>query len=49
MRVNPDDKIINREALEAAAQIKTDRITRIVALIVAFLSTYFFIIKILFL
>jgi hypothetical protein len=49
MRVNPDDKIINREALKAAAQIKTDKITRIVALVVAFLSTYFFIIKILFL
>ncbi len=49
MRVNPDQKIVNRKALKAAAQIKVDKVTRIVALVVAFLSTYFFIIKILFL
>lgn len=49
MRVDPEDNIVNREALKAAAQLKTDKITRIVALVVAFLSTYFFIIKILFL
>jgi len=48
MRINPDQKIINRKALKAAAQIKIDKVTRIVALVVAFLSTYFFIIKILF-
>jgi len=49
MRVNPDEKIMDREALKAAAQVKIDKITHIVALVVAFLSTYFFIIKILFL
>ncbi len=49
MRVNPDDKIVRSAELKAAYQKKLDRITRIVALVVAFLSTYFFIIKILFL
>jgi len=49
MRVNPDEKILRGEELRAKNQLKTDKITRIVALVVAFLSTYFFIIKILFL
>lgn len=49
MRVNPDEKIIRRKELKAEQQQIIDRITRIVALVVAGLSTYFFIIKILFL
>ncbi len=49
MRVNPDEKIIKSKELAAAQKIKTDKITRIVALVVAFVSVYFFIIKILFL
>ncbi len=49
MRVNPDEKILHPEEVKTAYQKKVDRITRIVALVVAFLSTYFFIIKILFL
>lgn len=49
MRINPDDNIIRHKEIKAENQQKTDRITRIVALVVAALSTYFFIIKILFL
>ncbi|PJJ79071.1 hypothetical protein [Mucilaginibacter auburnensis] len=49
MRVNPDDDVVRGTEVKAAYQKKVDRITRIVALVVAFLSTYFFIIKILFL
>jgi hypothetical protein len=49
MRVNPDEKIIKKDEIKAALQVKTDKITRVVALIVAFISVYFFIIKILFL
>ena len=49
MRVNPDEKILRSDELKAEHQKKIDKITRIVALVVAFFSTYFFIIKILFL
>ena len=49
MRVNPDDKVVRGKELKAEYQKKVDKITRLVALAVAFLSTYFFIIKILFL
>ena len=49
MRVNPDEKILRGKELQAEYQKKVDRLTRIVALVVAFMSTYFFIIKILFL
>ncbi len=49
MRVYPDEKILRKEEIEAELQIKTDKITRIVALVVAFVSVFFFIIKILFL
>jgi len=49
MRVNPDEKILRPQELKEEYQKKVDKITRIVALAVAFLSTYFFIIKILFL
>lgn len=49
MRVNPDEKTLRPNELKAEYQKKLDNITRIVALVVAFMSTYFFIIKILFL
>jgi hypothetical protein len=49
MRVNPSFRIVNKEKLKAEKQIKVDKITRIVALVMAFISTFFFIIKILFL
>lgn len=49
MRINPDEKIIRAKELEAESRAKIDKITRIVALVVAFVSTFFFMIKILFL
>ena len=49
MRTNPEEKIVNKRQIKEAQQIKKDKITRIVALVVAFISVYFFIIKILFL
>ena len=49
MRVNPDEKVLRSNEFKAERQKTIDKITRIVALAVAFFSTYFFIIKILFL
>jgi preprotein translocase subunit SecE len=49
MRINPDEKIIKKDKIEEALKLQTDKITRIVALVVAFISVFFFIIKIMFL
>jgi preprotein translocase subunit SecE len=49
MRINPDEKIIKKDKIAEALKLKTDKITRIVALVVAFISVFFFIIKIMFL
>lgn len=49
MRIDPEEKIIKKEELREIQQIKTDKITRKVALVVAFVSVYYFIIKIMFL
>jgi len=49
MKVNPEAKFVRSAELKAERQKKIDKVTRVVALAVAFLSTYFFIIKILFL
>ncbi|WP_345949068.1 MULTISPECIES: hypothetical protein [unclassified Mucilaginibacter] len=49
MRINPTDKALRDNKVDPALQGKIDQITRIVALAVAFLSTFFFFIKILFL
>ncbi len=49
MRINPSENSIKSAELKAAAKQKTDKVTRIVALVVAFVSVYMFIIKILFL
>lgn len=49
MRVNPSEKITRSKELREAAQFKVDKITRVVALVVAFVSVFMFVIKILFL
>lgn len=49
MRVDPSEEITKKEELAAAAKVKVDKVTRIVALVVAFISVFFFIIKIMFL
>jgi hypothetical protein len=49
MRFDPSEKKEERAARDLAAKQKTEKITRIVALVLAFVSTYFFIIKIVFL
>lgn len=48
MRINPADEIIRAEELKRERQAQTDKITRIVAIVIAFLSTYMFFFKILF-
>ncbi|MCC8423771.1 hypothetical protein [Mucilaginibacter sp. UR6-11] len=49
MRVDPSEKVLRKKEFAAASKLKTEKITRIVALVVAFISVFFFIIKILFL
>jgi len=49
MRIDPEEKAINNESFKQKKKVKTEKITRIVALVVAFISVFFFIIKILFL
>jgi hypothetical protein len=49
MRVNPAEKIIRKDELREALKQKTERITRVVALGVAFISVFMFVIKIMFL
>ena len=49
MKVKPEEKFVRGAELKAENQKKIDKITRVVALVVAFFSTFFFIIKILFL
>ncbi|MCJ8211825.1 hypothetical protein MUY27_19050 [Mucilaginibacter sp. RS28] len=49
MRIDPADEIIRAEEIKREKQTKIDKVTRIVAIVVAALSTYFFFIKILFL
>lgn len=49
MRVEPEEKIINRGEVKEVLRLKTERITRIIALAVAFISVFFFLIKIMFL
>lgn len=49
MRVNPSEKAIRDNQLDEAAKLRVNKITRTVALIVAFISVFMFIIKILFL
>lgn len=49
MRVNPAEEIVKKKELEEERNVKVQAITRIVALGLAFVSVFFFIIKILFL
>ncbi|CAM3915256.1 hypothetical protein MUGA111182_17035 [Mucilaginibacter galii] len=49
MRIEPSDKALRDYKPDPSVQKKIDHITRIVAIVVAFLSTFFFFIKILFL
>jgi hypothetical protein len=49
MRVEPEEKIINRGEVKEVLRLKTERITRIIALVVAFISVFSFLIKIMFL
>lgn len=49
MRVEPSEKAINGSEPAIATKLKIEKITRIIALAVAFISVFFFIIKILFL
>jgi hypothetical protein len=49
MRINPTDKALRDNKPDPAMQAQIDQITRWVAIAVAFVSTFFFFIKILFL
>lgn len=48
MRIDPADEIIRAEEIAREYKIKADKITRIVAIVVAALSTYALFFKILF-
>ena len=49
MRIEPSEEALRDNKTDPAVQAKIDSITRIVAILVAFLSTFFFFVKILFL
>ena len=49
MRVEPEEKIVNKSEVEEVLKLKTEKITRVIALVVAFISVFFFLIKIMFL
>jgi preprotein translocase subunit SecY len=49
MRIDPADVVVKKKELDEQNKLKIQKVTRIVALVVAFISTFFFIIKILFL
>lgn len=49
MKIIPSDKALRGNKIDPAVQARINKATRLVAIIVAFASTYFFIIKILFL
>ncbi len=49
MRINPTPKALRNNKPDPEVQAKIDQITRWVAIAVAFVSTFFFFIKILFL
>jgi hypothetical protein len=49
MKTEPSEEALRDYKIDPALQQKIDSITRIVAIVVAFLSTFFFFVKILFL
>ncbi|WP_158534895.1 hypothetical protein [Mucilaginibacter hurinus] len=48
MRVNPEEEVLKSDQAKRRYQRRIDRITRIVAIVVAGLSTFSFILKIVF-
>lgn len=48
MRINPSDKALRGNTIDPAVKARTEKITRIVAIVVAFLSTFGLFVKILF-
>jgi hypothetical protein len=49
MRIDPAEEVVKKKELDEQKKLKIQKISHIVALVVAFISTFFFIIKILFL
>lgn len=49
MRIDPAEEVVKKKELDEQNKLKIQKVTRIVALVVAFISTFFFFIKILFL
>jgi hypothetical protein len=49
MKIEPSEEALRDYKIDPALQSKIDNITRMVAIVVAFLSTFFFFVKILFL
>lgn len=49
MRIDPAEEIVKKKELDEEKNARIQKVTRIVALVVAFISVFFFIIKILFL
>jgi hypothetical protein len=49
MRVQSEEKIVNKDEVNEVLKLKTEKITRIIALAVAFISVFSFLIKIMFL
>jgi hypothetical protein len=49
MRIDPADEVVKKKELDEQQKLKIQKVTRMVALVVAFISTFFFLIKILFL
>ncbi len=49
MRIDPAEEVVKKIELDEQQKLKIQKVTRIVALVVAFISTFFFFIKILFL
>lgn len=49
MRIEPAEELVRKKELDEERSIRIQKITRIVALVVAFISVFFFIVKILFL
>ena len=48
MRINPSEKALSGNKVDPAIQARIDSVTRVVAIVVAFASTFFLMIKIMF-
>jgi|GEM_PF-1178291 len=49
MRINPSEKALSGNKVDPVIQKRIDSVTRVVAIVVAFASTFFLMIKIMFL